>query len=90
MFLLFFSFQVSALIEDLVVTEAWKQKVFPEFINLDLEPSVMFPIYIIVSEKYTFGDYADSSLRNQSPSDCLNYKVNESTVIDVSGINVIL
>ena len=44
-----FVFQLSVLIYDLLVTEVWKQKVFPEILDADFEPKTTFPLYMTVS-----------------------------------------
>jgi len=36
------------LISELIATEIWKEKVFPEFLDLQLEQELLFPIYIVV------------------------------------------
>lgn len=36
------------LINDLIVTEVWKEKVFPELVHLKVEPKATFPIYMVV------------------------------------------
>jgi len=36
------------LICELIATEIWKEKVFPEFLSLQLEQELLFPIYIVV------------------------------------------
>jgi len=36
------------LIYELIATEIWKEKVFPEFLELQLEQELLFPIYIVV------------------------------------------
>jgi len=40
--------QVPVLIYELIATEIWKEKVFPEILNLQLEQELLFPIYIVV------------------------------------------
>ena len=41
--------QVPVLIHQLIVVEMWKEYIFPEFVELELEPDVLFPIYMVVS-----------------------------------------
>jgi len=40
--------QIPVLICELIATEIWKEKVFPEFLDLQLEQELLFPIYIVV------------------------------------------
>jgi len=42
--------QIPVLIHDLITTEIWKQKVFPELIRVDREPDLVFPLYTVVSQ----------------------------------------
>jgi len=44
-----FCWQIPVLICELIATEIWKEKVFPEFLNLQLEQELLFPIYIVAS-----------------------------------------
>jgi len=46
--------QIPVLICDLVATEIWKEKVFPEFLDLQLEQDLLFPIYIVVGILHLF------------------------------------
>jgi len=41
--------QIPVLICELIATEIWKEKVFPEFLDLQLEQELLFPIYMVVS-----------------------------------------
>jgi len=36
------------LVFELIATEIWKEKVFPEVLDLQLEQELLFPIYIVV------------------------------------------
>lgn len=45
----FISFEkIPVLIHDLITTEIWKQKVFPELIRVDREPDLVFPLYTVL------------------------------------------
>jgi len=43
-----FCCQIPVLISELIATEIWKEKVFPKFLDLQLEQELLFPIYIVV------------------------------------------
>ncbi|XP_059150753.1 zinc finger MYND domain-containing protein 10-like [Physella acuta] len=45
--------KINLLIQDLITTEIWKQKVFPELIDMEFEPKTTFPIYIILYHEAT-------------------------------------
>ncbi len=36
----------------MLTIEVWKQKIFPEFSELGLEPNITFPVYIAVSSTF--------------------------------------
>lgn len=35
-------------VHDLILTEVWKEKIFPELVDMDFEPRTTFPIYMVV------------------------------------------
>lgn len=41
--------QIPVLIHELIATEIWKEKIFPEIVELNVEQDLLFPIYIVVS-----------------------------------------
>lgn len=41
--------QVPTLIHDLIATEIWKKKIFPEIVLGDHEQDIIFPLYAVVS-----------------------------------------
>ncbi|KAH9510040.1 Zinc finger MYND domain-containing protein 10 [Bulinus truncatus] len=45
--------KIQLLIEDLLTTEIWKQKIFPEFIEMEFELKTTFPIYIVLYHEAT-------------------------------------
>ncbi|KAK0063242.1 zinc finger MYND domain-containing protein 10 [Biomphalaria pfeifferi] len=45
--------KIQLLIEDLLTTEVWKQKIFPELIEMEFEPRTTFPIYIVLYHEAT-------------------------------------
>ncbi len=40
--------KIPVIIHELIATEVWKQNVFTQFITLNLEPKVAFPVYMVV------------------------------------------
>jgi len=40
--------QIPEIIYELIATEIWKEKVFSEFLDLQLEQELLFPVYIVV------------------------------------------
>jgi hypothetical protein len=42
--------QIPLLIHELIATEIWKEKVFPEIVDLNVEQDLLFPIYSVVSD----------------------------------------
>ena len=40
------------LIEDLLTTELWREKIFTQFVTCKFEPKITFPVYMVVS-RYT-------------------------------------
>ncbi|CAG5136274.1 unnamed protein product, partial [Candidula unifasciata] len=45
--------KIPLLIQDLLTTEIWKQKVFTELIDMEFEPKTTFPIYMVIYHEAT-------------------------------------
>ncbi|XP_013417861.1 zinc finger MYND domain-containing protein 10 [Lingula anatina] len=45
--------KIPVLIHEVIATEIWKQKVFPELIEMNFDPKISFPIYMVLYHEAT-------------------------------------
>ncbi|XP_050413386.1 zinc finger MYND domain-containing protein 10 [Patella vulgata] len=48
------------LIHDLIVTETWKEKIFPELVAMKFEPKITFPLYIALYHEATVSNLLET------------------------------
>lgn len=54
--------KLSVIIHDLLVTEVWKQKVFPEILATDFEPKTTFPLYMTLYHEATVVNLLETTM----------------------------
>ncbi|XP_005110410.1 zinc finger MYND domain-containing protein 10 [Aplysia californica] len=45
--------KIDMLVQDLLLTEIWKQNVFPELVDMEFQPKTTFPIYMVLYHEAT-------------------------------------
>lgn len=54
--------KTEVLIKDLLTTEIWKEKIFPELIDMEFEPKTTFPIYMVLFHEATLINLLETTM----------------------------
>ncbi|XP_041348087.1 zinc finger MYND domain-containing protein 10-like [Gigantopelta aegis] len=52
--------KIPVLIHDLLVTEVWKEKVFPELLEMEFNPKTTFPLYMVLYHEATVANLLET------------------------------
>lgn len=54
--------KIEVIIKDILTTEIWKEKIFPELIDMEFEPKTTFPIYMVLFHEATLVNLLETTM----------------------------